>query len=355
MHRSCLPFFFLLIGVVLCHYYDYDAGGHGYPPAEGDYSYSHLFFGAYSSAVCAPECNCPANYPSAMYCDDLKLKSIPTIPAGIKYLYLRHNMIEGIEDNAFDNVTDLKWLILDYNHLSNSKIKKGAFSKLKHLEKLHINYNNLTEPIGPLPKTMDDLQLTHNKISKITPNILEGLENLTVLHLHYNALKEDSISGAFKGLNSLLYLDLSFNELKKLPRGLPPSINMLYFDNNKITNIPDEYFQGFKALQYLRLSHNKLTDAGVPGNAFNISTLLELDLSFNELSSIPTVNEGLENLYLQVNKIQKFTVSSFCKVIGPLDYSRIKHLRLDGNNITRADLPQEMYTCLRQASDIELE
>ncbi|XP_066490098.1 lumican [Tiliqua scincoides] len=348
MHLNYLPFFFFLISGIFCQY-DYDGGFY-----QPDYSYSHPMFGP-STAVCAPECTCPISYPSAMYCDDLKLKSLPIVPAGIKYLYVRNNMIEGIEENAFDNVTDLEWLILDNNHLENSKIKGKVFSKLKNLKKLHINYNNLTEVVGPLSKTLDDLQLTHNKITKVNRNALEGLINITVIHLQHNQLSEDTLSGAFKGLNSLLYLDLSYNKITKLPSGLPPNLLMLYFDNNQITNVPDNYFQDFKALQYLRLSHNKLTDAGIPGNVFNISTLVELDLSYNQLKSIPTVNEHLENYYLQVNEINKFSVSSFCKVVGALVYSRVTHLRLDANNLTRADLPQEMYNCLRMAADISLD
>ncbi|XP_073410379.1 lumican [Dendrobates tinctorius] len=346
MNLQIIPLFVLLIIGSVYPQYDYEYG------VPDDYP-SNLAFGP-SSANCAPECNCPYNYPSAMYCDNLKLKKIPMVPSGIQYLYLQNNMIEGIDNDAFQNVTDLKWLILDHNHLSNANIKKNAFSKLKELQKLYLSFNNLTELVGPLPKTMVELYATNNKISKITPSILEGLENLTVVQLQHNALKGESISGAFKGLKSLLYLDLSYNELSKLPTGLPPSVGFLYFDNNKIGNIPDEYFQGFKALQYLRLSHNDLKDSGVPGNAFNVSTLVELDLSFNSLGKIPAVNEGLENFYLHVNKIQKFDLSSFCKVVGPLEYSRVKHLRLDGNNITRADLPQEMHNCLRMASDVEL-
>ncbi|KAG9490425.1 lumican [Eleutherodactylus coqui] len=346
MHLQIIPLLVLLIIGSVYPQYDYDYG------VPDDYP-SNLALGP-SGPNCAPECNCPYNYPSAMYCDNLKLKQMPIIPTGIQYLYLQNNMIEGIDDDTFKNVTDLKWLVLDHNHLSNANIKKGAFSKLKELQKLYISYNNLTELVGPLPKTMTDLYATNNKIAKIASNILEGLENLTIVHLEHNALKEDSISGAFKGAKSLLYLDLSYNEMTKLPTGLPPSIGFLYFDNNKIGNIPEAYFQNFKALQYLRLSHNDLKDSGVPGSAFNVSSLVELDLSFNLLEKIPAVNEGLENLYLQVNKIQKFDVSSFCKIIGPLDYSRIKHLRLDGNNITRADFPQELHNCLRMASDIEL-
>lgn len=46
-------------------------------------------------------------------------------------------------------------------------------------------------------------------------------------------------------------------------------------------------------------------------------------------------------------------VKSFCKILGPLSYSKIKHLRLDGNrNITHTSLPPNMYECLRVANEI---
>lgn len=316
-----------------------------------DYDYYDFPLSIYgrSSPNCAPECNCPESYPSAMYCDELKLKSVPMVPSGIKYLYLRHNQIDHIDEKAFENVTDLQWLILDHNLLENSKIKGRIFSKLKQLKKLHINYNNLTESVGPLPKSLEDLQLTNNKITKL--GSFEGLVNLTFIHLQHNQLKDD-ISGAFKGLKSLEYLDLSFNQMTKLPSGLPTSLLTLYLDNNKISNIPDEYFKRFKGLQYLRLSHNELADSGIPGNSFNVSSLLELDLSYNKLKSIPTVNENLENYYLEVNELEKLDVKSFCKILGPLSYSKIKHLRLDGNRITHTSLPPNMYECLRVANEI---
>lgn len=305
-----------------------------------------------SSLDCAPECDCPFNYPTAMYCDELKLKSVPMVPPGIKYLYLRNNQIDHIDEKAFENVTDLQWLILDHNRLENSKIKGKVFSKLKKLKKLHLNYNNLTESVGPLPKSLEDLQLTHNKITKLSS--FEGLVNLTFIHLQHNQLKEDAISAALKGLKSLEYLDLSFNQMGKLPSDLPGSILTLYLDNNKISNIPDNYFKAFSGLQYLRLSHNELADSGIPGNTFNVSSLLELDLSYNKLKNIPVVNENLENYYLEVNEIEKFEVKSFCKILGPVTYSRIKHLRLDGNRLTQSNLPPDMYECLRVANEITI-
>lgn len=335
MNLSAFILFLALISGASGHYYDYD---------------SPLFIYGQSSPNCAPECNCPESYPTAMYCDELKLKSVPMVPPGIQYLYLRNNQIDHIDEKAFENVTDLQWLILDHNLLENSKIKGKVFSKLKQLKKLHINHNNLTESVGPLPKSLQDLQLTHNKITKL--GSFEGLVNLTFIHLQHNQLKEDAVSAAFRGLKSLEYLDLSFNQMTKLPAGLPISLLTLYLDNNKINNIPDEYFKRFNGLQYLRLSHNELADGGIPGNSFNISSLVELDLSYNKLKSIPTVNENLENYYLEVNELEKFEVKSFCKILGPLSYSKIKHLRLDGNRLTHINLPPDMYECLRVANEI---
>lgn len=50
--------------------------------------------------------------------------------------------------------------------------------------------------------------------------------------------------------------------------------------------------------------------------------------------------------------LPEFNLENICKFSGPLNYSRLKHLRLDGNNLTHADLPHDSSNCLRQASDI---
>ncbi|XP_051248424.1 lumican [Dicentrarchus labrax] len=337
-----VPLLAILVSVALCQYYDYD-----YQPAS--------MLGP-SGPNCNQECDCPINFPTAMYCDSRKLKFVPIVPTGIKYLYLQNNQIEEIKAGVFDNVTDvLRWLVLDNNQITNAKVAKGTIDKLTALEKLFFSYNDLTEPVIPPSKSLDELKMMHNKLSKFPSGLLNDKENLTSINLQHNQLTSDAVSGAFKGPKKLLSLDVSHNKLKKLPAGVPSSLEILYADYNDIDSVGAGYLNKLPALQYLRISHNKLVDSGLPAGVFNTTSLVELDLSFNKLQSIPEINEQLEQLYLQANEINKFDLTSFCKFIGPLNYSRLKHLRLDANNITHSSLPPDSSNCLRQASDIMFE
>ncbi|XP_038594965.1 lumican-like [Micropterus salmoides] len=338
-----LPLLAILVSVALCQYYDYD-----YQPLGS-------ILGP-SGPNCNQECDCPIIFPSAMYCDSRKLKFVPIVPTGIKYLYLQNNQIEEIKAGVFDNVTDsLRWLVLDDNQLTNAKIAKGTIDKLTALEKLFFSNNNLTEPVIPPSKSLDELKMMHNKLSKFPSGLLTDKENLTSINVQHNQLTSEAIAGAFKGPKKLLSLDVSHNKLKKLPAGVPSSLEILYADYNDIDSVGAGYLNKLPSLQYLRISHNKLVDSGLPAGVFNVTSLVELDLSFNKLQSIPEINEQLEQLYLQANEINKFDLASFCKYVGPLNYSRLKHLRLDANNITHSSMPPESSNCLRQASDIMFE
>lgn len=75
-------------------------------------------------------------------------------------------------------------------------------------------------------------------------------------------------------------------------------------EHNSIASLPESFLTSLSQLQYVRLAHNQLTDQGVPANTFNVSGLVELDLSFNRLERIPTVSTSLQHLYLQANRIK---------------------------------------------------
>ncbi|CAO2581514.1 DCN [Lemmus lemmus] len=297
--------------------------------------------------VCPFRCQCHLR---VVQCSDLGLDKVPKdLPPDTTLLDLQNNKITEIKDGDFKSLKNLHTLILVNNKIN--KISSGAFTPLVKLERLYLSKNQLKELPDKMPKTLQELRAHENEITKVRKSVFnglnqmivielgtnplknsgiengafqgmkrlsyiriadtnitaipqEGLANLSSIHLQYNQLKEDAVSASLRGLKSLMYLDLSFNQIAKIPNGLPASLQTLYLDNNKISGIPEEYFKRFTGLQYLRLSHNQLTDSGVPGNSFNISSLLELDLSYNKLKSIPNVNENLENYYLEVNELE---------------------------------------------------
>ncbi|KAK2874316.1 hypothetical protein Q8A67_021469 [Cirrhinus molitorella] len=297
---------------------------------------------------CPEECDCPPTFPIAMYCDNRNIKKMPYIPSRMKYVYLQHNQITSVPDNAFGNATNLVWLMLHENHINS--VGKQAFAKLINLDRLYLNNNNLTEVPSNLPRSLRDLRLSHNKIGKLPPNAFEGMENLTILLLHNNGLQD--ISGGLKGLKSLTLLDVSSNQLKKVPNGLPEVLHQLYLESNSIETVPENFLNQFTNLQYVRISHNELTNKGIPQNTFNNSGLVELDLSFNKLESIPVVSTSLQHLYLQANQIKEFTLGSFCSVVDVMNFSKLRVLRLEGNEISAGDMPSEAALCLRLATDI---
>ncbi|KAM7401915.1 hypothetical protein PAMP_017192 [Pampus punctatissimus] len=322
--------------------YGYRSQGYYYGSLEADTT----------GGDCPSQCDCPPSFPVAMYCDGRGLTTIPTIPSRIKYLYLQNNAITAIPDSALVNATNLVWLMMHYNQLTSEAIGEKAFSKCGGLERLYLQHNNLTSLPSSLPRSLRDLRINHNKIEKVTPADLEGMDNLTILYLHDNAVADMGTS--LKALISLTLLDISGNKLTKVPEALPEHLHQLYIQSNAIDSLPEGFLGRFTQLQYVRMGHNQLTDKGIPANTFNVTGLVELDLSFNKLERIPLVNTALQHLYLQANYIKEFTLGSFCSITDVTNFSKLQTLRLDGNEISKQDIPAETSYCLRLASHIEI-
>ncbi|XP_029974940.1 fibromodulin [Salarias fasciatus] len=341
--------FLFMMGLVDVSIGQHDSQFHWLSQLRGRRQHAHL---QAEDPDCPLECDCPSRYPTAMYCHNRNLQHVPYVPSHIKYVYLQRNQIRGIPEGVFDNATNLVWLVLFHNRLDSDKIGKNVFSELKHLERLLLDYNDLTHVPPNLPKSITDLRLSHNKISKIPSSSLEGMLNLTTLHLQVNSIED--VGGVFKGLKSLTLLDMRKNKLRKIPDNLPEKLQQLYLEFNGIESVPAGFLTTYPKLRFVRLAHNKLTDKGLPPNVFNISTLLELDLSFNKLEKIPAVSRNLENLYLHANKIKEFSLSSFCSTIDMENFSRLKMLRLDANGISAKDIPAEAAYCLRRVAFIDV-
>ncbi|XP_018412226.1 PREDICTED: keratocan [Nanorana parkeri] len=303
---------------------------------------------------CPKECVCPTNFPRALYCDSKGLKEVPPIPSRIWYLYLHNNAIETLNEKAFVNATQLRWINLNKNKLTNQKIEKNVFRNMKNLLYLFLEDNELDGIPNPLPSTLEQLRLARNKISKIPEGVFKKLENLTLLDLHHNKLTDGSFQAdALTELKSLMQFNVAKNSLKKMPTGLPSNTIQLYLDNNNIAAIPNNYFNNIPKIAFLRLNYNKLSDSGVPANVFNVTSMLDLQLSYNELSSLPVVNGHLERLHLDHNKIKNINGTIICPNEVREEYDphfphgpRLRYLRLDGNEI-QPPIPLDLMICFR--------
>lgn len=89
-----------------------------------------------------------------------------------------------------------------------------------------------------------------------------------------------------------------------MPPRLPANTMQLFLDNNSIEGIPENYFNVIPKVAFLRLNHNKLSDAGLPSRGFDVSSILDLQLSYNQLTNFPRINANLQHLHLDHNKIK---------------------------------------------------
>ncbi|CAL8318442.1 unnamed protein product [Lota lota] len=304
--------------------------------------------------ACPSECHCPRNFPSSVYCDNKGLKRIPKIPPHTLYLYLQNNLIEVLSKEALSNATKLRWVNVNRNRITDGGLEEGALGAMPQLLQLYMSDNLLTSvPVG-LPRSLEQLQLSRNRISKIPAGVFSGMDQLSLLDLQGNKLMDDAVTEvSLKGLSGLVQMNLAKNQLSSMPTGLPPSTTQLFLDGNNIEGIPSEYFKGLPKVAFLRLNRNKLSNGGVPRNVFNLSNILELQLSHNQLTEVPFIAQGLEHLHLDHNRIKSVNGSNICPVSAEAleDYAnestpKLRYLRLDGNGIP-PPIPRDVVTCFR--------
>lgn len=137
---------------------------------------------------CPAECDCPSTFPVAMYCNNRGVKQMPYIPSRMKYIYIQHNLITSVSDEAFKNWTNLVWVMLHENQIA--AVGKRAFANLVNLDRLFLSGNNQTEVPSNLPRSLRDLHLNHNKTDQVSPSAFEGMENLTTLLINHNAIQD---------------------------------------------------------------------------------------------------------------------------------------------------------------------
>uniref|UniRef100_A0A3B4T944 Epiphycan n=1 Tax=Seriola dumerili TaxID=41447 RepID=A0A3B4T944_SERDU len=178
----------------------------------------------------------------SVYCDDLKLDSVPPLPKDTTHFYARYNRITKINKSDFASMNKLKRIDLTANEITT--IEDRAFMGLPELEELVIRENHISQ-LPALPETMTLIDASHNNIGT------KGIH------------KEP-----FKDMTGLLYLYLTDNLIDYIPVPLPDSLRSLHLQRNNIQMMHEDTFCNLKDFNYIR---NALEDIRLDGNPINLS------------------------------------------------------------------------------------
>lgn len=273
---------------------------------------------------------------------DLSYNEIKSLPEdsellklrSIQHLYLQHNNISDISNEAFNGLILMRVLNISHNHLHT--LPEGLFSNARELREIYLNDNMLFELARGIFHRLEQLIVLDLSSNQLTSNHIDdgtflGLIRLIVLNLSNNALTR--IDGkTFKDLFFLQILNLKNNTIGYIEENafLPLyNLHTLNLAENRLHTIDENLFNGLFVLSKLTLNNNLLVN--IDRKAFkNCSDLKELDLSSNQLLEVPDALwelSILKTLDLGENQITSFRNGSFKNL------NQLTGLRLIDNQI----------------------
>ncbi|TRZ01622.1 hypothetical protein DNTS_022974 [Danionella cerebrum] len=301
---------------------------------------------------CPEGCRCSKK---VLQCSDQGLMKVPkNIPANTLLVDLQNNDITEIKEDDFKGLDNLYALFLLNNRIS--KIHPKAFEKTNKLKILHLSYNLLTQMPENLPVSVQSLRLHDNQISKLPKGAFRGMHDLNVLELSANPIANSGIDPeAFDGM-ATLYLRIAESKLTAIPKNLPPSLNELHLDYNKIDRVESEDFLRLKNLQRLWLDFNQIKSVE-NGSFAPIPRIREVHLNNNNLKKVPpglNTLKYLQVMYLHANSIGSIGVNDFCPSRTRAKKALYTRISLYSNPVKYWHIPPPAFRCVSSHNSVQL-
>ncbi|XP_061926636.1 toll-like receptor 8 [Entelurus aequoreus] len=236
-------------------------------------------------------------------CKERKLKDIPEgITSNATELNLSRNNISNIRLNSFSNLMNLTLLDLSFaNYTKPVNIDHNTFRQLTKLQTLNLSFNHLNAIPAKLPPSLKVLVIRNNKIISLNRSSFNGLMNMTDLLLARNCFYWNPCGtymniakGSLAVMTQLQVLDLSFNNLTEVPKGLPLSLHELMLAANQIEYISEKDFLDMNQLELLEIQGNcpRCQNAPYPCVPCKNGLLAIHQDAFNNLTDLKTLHLG---------------------------------------------------------------
>ncbi|XP_037083033.1 toll-like receptor Tollo [Pollicipes pollicipes] len=243
------------------------------------------------------------------------------------------NIIDTVRKGAFKNTTNLRNLKLNENRLTRvpeafedlhlletldlgsnyaSSVEDKRFFGMNQLQSLHMQGNMLTNVTSKMLSSLPQLKvlnLANNLISAVQFEAFESNAALEAIRLDGNQLT--NISGLFRGLSRLRWLNMSNNQIDTFDYGMLPN-----------------------GIQWLDLHQNKIRQLGNYDDVASQMSITTLDASFNRLTSLSgkSLPNSVELLVLNDNLITHVEQYTFFLM------TNLSRVDLFANQITKLEL-----------------
>lgn len=265
----------------------------------------------------------------------------------LNQLLLDSNRIEYIHPDVFDNITNLQDLGLNGNFLGGvpdgigklsflktldlgknriESVNNASFEGLGHLYGLRLVDNHIVNISRDAFSTLPSLQvlnLASNRIRFVEQSAFASNPTLKAIRLDANQLTD--ISGVFTNLQSLIWLNVSSNDI-------------MYFD---FSHLP-------QSLEWLDIHDNEIVELGNYYDVRNGLKIRMLDVSFNFITEIndKSIPDSVETLFLNNNRISVVKSGTF------LNKKFLQKVVLYGNDIRYLNIAAISLTPVEEDKDL---
>lgn len=260
----------------------------------------------------------------------------------LRHLRIEGNKICALSRNAL-NETKTTLELLDMSGNCLTKIPAQNLRNSIRLMYLDLSENNIAEisnfELMNLP-ILKELRVGGNKLVSISSMAFMNVPQLQYLYMQQNLLSAIDSSKLFQVFKQLEVLDLSKNQLTKIPSFKElPNIRQVRLDSNRISRVETLAFSSNPRLQLINLQDNGIST--ISRNSFDSLDQLVILLLAN--NSIKTIERGmldgmknLQQLNLRNNSLSEINNATFNSVtmLTTLDLSHNGLTRIDKNAFT---------------------